>query len=82
MLPPFTSPEIVSHRTILGMRVVKRRHSCPMGQVHPLTPRSTPVSFFNKVFLLLFFVALQGMWELSSLTRDRTHIPCSESTES
>ena len=30
MFSPFVSPEIVSHRTILGVRVVRRRHSCPM----------------------------------------------------
>ena len=38
-----------------------------------------------RVFVALvavFGATLDGMWDLSSLTRDRTHAPCSGSTES
>ena len=43
----------------------------------------------NKFFLIevlfnyyLFLVTLCSLWDLSSLTRDQTHGPCSGSTES
>ena len=35
------------------------------------------------LFILFYFLAaLCSMWDLSSLTRDQTHAPCSGSTES
>ena len=37
------------------------------------------VFFFFNIYLFLFF---GHMWDLSSLTRDQTHAPCSGSTES
>ena len=39
--------------------------------------------FFNlKNFFFYFLAAPCSMWDLNSPTRDRTHIPCSGSTES
>ena len=34
------------------------------------------------VFIYLFLAALCSIWDLSSLTRDRTQAPCTESSES
>ena len=45
----------------------------------PLLPRSV-VTVSN--FSILFFFWLSGMWDLSSLTSDRTCSPCSGSVES
>ena len=37
-------------------------------------------SYANSILIFFFFLAtLHGMWDLSSLIRDRTRIPCSGS---
>ena len=40
--------------------------------------------FFLSFFLSFFFFldAPRGIWDHSSLTKDRTHFPCSQSAES
>ena len=44
----------------------------------PFLPSLLGSFFFLSFF---FFAALHGMWDLSSLTKDRTHAPCRGSTE-
>ena len=41
-----------------------------------------PATFRYIFFFFFFLAAPHGMWDLSSLTRDRTHAPCSGSAES
>ena len=53
-------------------------HQIPQGIVGPI------YSLIQQIFPFFFFLlaALHSMWDVSSLTRDRTCIPCSASTES
>ena len=39
---------------------------------------------YSRSLLVIYFILAvpRGMWDLSSLTRDRTCVPCSESWES
>ena len=39
------------------------------------------IPFSKFIYLFYLLVALQGMWDLSSLTRDLTHVPCVGSME-
>ena len=49
--------------------------------LHHLPGIAIEVSNFNSVFVFVFFWP-QGMWDVSSCTRDRTHTSCIGSTES
>ena len=35
----------------------------------------------NVLFVFIYLATLLGLWDLSSLTRDQTHAPSSESSE-
>ena len=48
-----------------------------MGLNSTVSPHFLP-SLLGSFF---FIAALHGMWDLSSLTKDQTHVPCSGSTE-
>ena len=48
---------------------------------HAKSQESTLILPFSFVLFNFFLTMSQGTWDLSSLTRHRTHIPCSGSTE-
>ena len=60
---------------------------CSQDGLHPedqglLVHRYCEDSFTISLPFFFFFTTLRGMWDLSSLTRDRTCAPCDGGTES
>ena len=49
---------------------------------HSLTLQPDEASSYFFSFFKIFLVALHSMWDLSSLTRDQTLVPCIGSAES
>ena len=68
---PWQNPSSYDYHTLFWSPT--NRYGSQLYCVSTLPP--IPVGFF------FFFAALHGMWDLSFLTKDQTHAPCSGSTE-
>ena len=67
-------------KTSVGEDVEKREPLCTVGgNANWCDRHGIQYGRSSILFLGLFLFWLRSMWDLSSLTRDRTHSPCTES---